>query len=112
METTERKLKKIIEEIGKKQLERFDEKAAKHNPGSSSDVASDDYDWNDPVIYWRSEVLHHVLKLYESKNKALETPGFDERSEILNLMNVLTALYHKLELEAELYHKLELEDGK
>jgi hypothetical protein len=105
METTERKLKKIIEEIGKKQLERFDEKAAKHNPGSSNDVASDKYDWKDSVLYWKLQTNEHCDKLKDALIMDSITLTNDKknygnlRMTIIDLMNVLTAYHHKLELE-------------
>lgn len=101
METTERKLKKIIEEIGKKQLARFDEKSRKHNPGTEYDVASDNYNWNKlQTYYWTNEAFYHFYKWHDIEQKRSEAKdNQEERMKILDLMNVFTALYHKLELE-------------
>ena len=94
------KLEEIIKEIGKKQLARFDEKAAKHNPGTEYDVASDNYDWdNDPISFWRLETGQHVYKLIGAIDKPTENNYARERMAIIDLMNVLTAYHHKLELE-------------
>ena len=70
METTERKLKKIIEEIGKKQLARCDEKSRKHNPGTEYDVASDNYNWNKlQTYYWTNEAFYHFYKWHDIEQK-------------------------------------------
>ncbi len=91
------KLESLIAEIGKKQIQRFIEKSAKHNAGTETDLASDNFNWNlDSLQYWRDEVEYHFEKW---KATATTNSNGREPNAIIDLINVLTALYHKIELE-------------
>lgn len=98
------KLELIIEDIGRKQIERFREKSADHFPGTEYDVASDNYNWdNDTATYWNHEVLQHFFKLVNEEIKS-EMDSRNKKSEItaiIDLMNVLSCRLHKLELLEE-----------
>lgn len=93
------KLEEIIKEIGKRQMERYVEKSAKHQSDTKYDVASDNYDWSlDSLEYWENEINHHIQK-WEGI-AGIEGTG-REITALLDLMNVIVARIHKLELERE-----------
>jgi hypothetical protein len=93
------KLEEIIKEIGKKQIARFEEKSSEHSQGTKYDVLSDLYDWNiDDIGYWMYESMSKMGKVI-----SLLTPEINgkESTAIIDLINVLTALYHKIELTTQ-----------
>ena len=97
------KLEEIIKEIGKRQMERFVEKSTKHQSDTKYDVASDNYDWNlDSMEYWENEIIHHIWKW----ERIAGTEGTGrEITTLLDLMNVIVARIHKLELERDEWEK-------
>lgn len=93
------KLELIIEEIGKRQMDRFREKSVKHNPGTESDLVSDNFNWDlDSAEYWKHEIEYHVGKW---KATAETDSNGREPNAILDLINVLVCRLHKLEVDAE-----------
>ena len=92
------KLENIIKEIGDRQMMRFIEKSEKHQPGTKYDLASDNFDWDiAPSQYWENEIKYHYQKWLATASK--ESNG-REPNALLDLMNVIVARIHKLELEA------------
>ena len=93
------KLETIIKEIGDRQMMRFIEKSEKHQPGTKYDLASDNFDWSiDAPQYWENEIRYHYQKWLATAST--ESNG-RESNALLDLMNVIVARIHKLELEAE-----------
>ena len=93
------KIEIIIKEIGDRQMMRFIEKSAKHQPGTKYDLASDNFDWSiDSPQYWENEIKYHYQKWLATAST--ESNG-REPNALLDLMNVIVARIHKIELEAE-----------